>query len=333
MTGIVTEGAPGVMFTVTLTSEPVAPVAVGLPFNLPDAVDHRADDGYAGCLQLAGRRDLHRDAIDDSVSHVMRPGLIIASPPVTADPIYAVLNVPYPVMILLFDDDVPAIAFTRTAFRVGENGTTDEVGVRLKTIPSEAVTVTFLVAGPGLQPPLTSLTFQPDVTAMQPQTVTVSAMQNIAVEGDVATALLAVATGREYSGVNALLAGTAADDDVAYVVAADAISVGEGSGTDTPIAFRVMRSGGYTDTASTVDFAVGGTAGPADLVGPSPTGPRLNFTTGVHRGHRVTRRGRRLRRRERRDHHRHPVESLWGRTGVHCRPEAQTLVLDDDRPA
>jgi hypothetical protein len=163
---------------------------------------------------------------------------------------------------------------------VVEGGITDTYTIRLDTIPTATVTVSFNT-GSQLDT-ITSLAFQADSSALNPQTVTVTATDDTVVEGDHSQIISHSASGGGYDGASiASVTAGITDNDIAYTLAADQVNVTEGNTGTTPISFTLTRTGDIT-RSSTIDFSLGGTAtNGVDYNNVAPAGPTIVFGAGV----------------------------------------------------
>jgi hypothetical protein len=180
------------------------------------------------------------------------------------------------------DNDTRGVTLTQSggSTDVTEGGATDTYTLQLDTIPTATVTISF---NTGAQlDPITSLTFPADLTALNPQTVTVTATDDTVVEGNHTGAISHSASGGGYNGVSiATVTATISDNDIAYTLAANQVSVTEGDAGTTPIGFTLTRTGDITRSSS-VDFTLGGTAtNGTDYSNVFPPGPTLVFGAGV----------------------------------------------------
>lgn len=166
---------------------------------------------------------------------------------------------------------------------VTEGGITDTYTIQLDTIPTATVTIA-INTGSQINP-VANLTFPANVTALNPQTVTVTATDDTAVEGDHSQTITHSASGGGYDGAS--IAGVTAgitDNDIAYTLIADVPSVIEGDTGATPISFSLTRTGDIT-RSSTVDFTLGGTAANGlDYNNVLPVGSTISFSGGQTAG-------------------------------------------------
>lgn len=182
----------------------------------------------------------------------------------------------------IVDNDTRGVTVSESGGSTGvvEGGASDTYTIRLNTIPTATVTINF---NPGTQlNAIASLIFPADVTALDPQTVTVTAINDTTVEGNHSQTITHSASGGGYTGIgiSSVSAGIT-DNDVAYTFSANQSSVTEGSGSSTPISFTLTRSGDITRTSS-VSYSLGGTAtNGADYNNIAPVGGVVNFGAGV----------------------------------------------------
>ncbi len=180
------------------------------------------------------------------------------------------------------DNDTRGVTMVQSggSTSVTEGGATDTYTLQLDTIPTATVTITF---NTGSQiAPIADLTFLADLTALDPQTVTVTAIDDAAVEGDHIGTISHSASGGGYDGTSiANVTATISDNDIAYTLAANQASVTEGNTGATPISFSLTRTGDIT-RSSTVDFSLGGSATPGvDYNNIIPASGTVNFGAGV----------------------------------------------------
>lgn len=162
--------------------------------------------------------------------------------------------------LTIADNDTRGVTITESggSTNVTEGGATDTYTIRLDTVPTATVTISF---NTGSQiNAIANLTFLDDPTALNPQTVTVTATDDAVVEGDHTGTISHSASGGGYDGTTiADVTANITDNDIAYTLAAGQVSVVEGDTGATPISFTLIRTGDIT-RSSTVDFSLGGTA-------------------------------------------------------------------------
>jgi hypothetical protein len=248
------------VFTVSLTSEPTDPVTVNLiPSDLSECTVSPAPAVLNSSNWQAGV-DVTVEARDDQISDGPQACDVITSQAVSDDNNYSGLN-PDNVSVTVNDDEVKGLTVTQSngSTDVTEGGATDSYTVRLNTIPTETVTINFNT-GSQLEA-ITSLTFDPDSTALDPQTVTVTATDDATVEGDHTGTISHSASGGGYDSVSiAEVSANITDNDLAYAITADQATVAEGNSGSTTIGFTVQRSGAVTTTSGSVSFSLGGAA-------------------------------------------------------------------------
>ncbi|MCK6624302.1 MAG: hypothetical protein L6R45_03910 [Anaerolineae bacterium] len=184
--------------------------------------------------------------------------------------------------LTIADNDTRGVTITESggSTNVTEGGATDTYTIRLDTVPTATVTIAF---NPGSQlDALTSLVFQADPTALNPQTVTVTATDDTVVEGDHTGTISHSASGGGYDGTTiADVTANITDNDIAYTLAAGQVSVAEGDAGATPLSFTLTRTGDITRSSS-VDFSLGGTAtNGVDYNNVAPAGGAVSFGAGV----------------------------------------------------
>jgi len=182
----------------------------------------------------------------------------------------------------IIDNDNRGVTLVQSggSTNLAEGGATDTYTIRLNTIPTATVTISFNTGGQ--IDPIAGLTFPANATALNPQTVTVTATNDALVEGNHSQLIGHSAAGGGYGGVSiSNVTATITDNDIAYTLAANQSSVAEGDTGSTPISFTLTRTGDITRSSS-VDFSLGGTAtnGP-DYNNVFPPGPTLVFGAGV----------------------------------------------------
>jgi hypothetical protein len=178
---------------------------------------------------------------------------------------------------------------------MSEDGATGLIFISLDSIPAESVTVTLtpsnsqidLGGGAGVA---VTRTFAADGSALFPQDVTATAIDDSVAEGDHSAIItVSVSSNDGAYGVPAIpiiiddiaqatIAAQIADNDVAHSIAVAPPSMVEGDSGQTAVTFTVTRSGATAAITSTVTLALGGTALPgSDYQG---TGAVLTFTGG-----------------------------------------------------
>jgi hypothetical protein len=167
-------------FTISLDSQPTAEVTITLDSSdatecsVPTQVVLNAANWQSGVGVTV-------TAVDDGVSDGTQVCGVQTGAASSSDPNYDGRTVA-DVTVTVDDDDVPGVILSQTGVGVGEGGPDDTYTIRLATVPTDTVTVN---STPGSQlQAISALTFAADITALTPQTVTVQAVDDTAVEGD-----------------------------------------------------------------------------------------------------------------------------------------------------
>ena len=201
----VTEGGAGSSFTVALTGVPTTVVTINLavdasPLNVsPTTLTFRPD------ATAVTPQTVTVNAVDDSLAEGTHTSPI-AFAAISGDPAYAGVAIP-PVTVTIVDNDTASIVVAPTSGLVTtEAGGTTTFTVRLSTIPTSTVTIGLSSSDTteGTVAP-SSLTFQPNASALTPQTVTVTGVDDALADGDIAyTIVTAPATSADpsFNGVN-----------------------------------------------------------------------------------------------------------------------------------
>jgi hypothetical protein len=162
---------------------------------------------------------------------------------------------------------------------VTEGGATDTYTIQLNTVPTASVTIS-LATGSQINL-VADLTFTADLTALDPQTVTIAATDDIVVEGDHSQIISHSASGGGYDGVSiSTMTAAITDNDLAYAISAGQTAVTEGNSGVATISFTITRSGAITTTTGNVNFNLSGTANGSDYNNVSPTPGAVSFTAG-----------------------------------------------------
>jgi Tol biopolymer transport system component/Ca2+-binding RTX toxin-like protein len=172
----------------------------------------------------------------------------------------------------LSNNNLPVVNFNVASYSgtEGNSDTVINIPVTLSTTPLTDVTVPIAInpnstatsgATNDYTLSATSLTFKAGATgAALTQNVAVTIKpDNIAENAETVVLNLGTITGA-IAGTTATTTVTiAANDPIAYAISAGSATVTEGNSGSTPITFTVSRSGG-TDVASSINYAIGGTA-------------------------------------------------------------------------
>jgi hypothetical protein len=180
------------------------------------------------------------------------------------------------------DNDTRGVTLAQSggSTNLTEGGATDTYTIRLNTIPTATVTISFNTGGQ--VDPIAGLTFPANATALNPQTVTVTATDDTMVEGNHSQIISHSASGGGYDGVSIPnVTASITDNDIAYTLAANQASVTEGDTGATPISFSITRTGDITRSSS-VNVSLGGTAtNGVDYNNVVPAGGVINFGASV----------------------------------------------------
>jgi Ca2+-binding RTX toxin-like protein len=172
----------------------------------------------------------------------------------------------------IVDDDTPGIEVSTDSVDVAEGGKPASYFVRLTSIPTEPVTLSF---NTGNQvDAIASITFAADETALEPQAVTVKATDDALVEGNHTQIITQTLTSDDpnYNGKVDPVTVNLADNDIGYSLAANTKAIVEGNSGTQLITFTVTRSGDV-GVASTVNYSLGGTTtNGTDYAPVAPTG-------------------------------------------------------------
>ncbi len=266
-----TEAGGTATFTVVLTSQPTANVTVGLSSSdltegtvAPASVTFTTVNwNVAQTVTVTGVNDL---VVDGNIAYT-----IITAAAVSGDPVYNGIN-PSDVSVTNTDDDVAGVTVNPTSgLTTTEAGGTATFTVVLNTQPTANVTVGLsssdLTEGTVAPASVTFTTVNWNVA----QTVTVTGVNDLVVDGNIAYTIItaaAVSADGAYNGINPLdVSVTNTDDDVAGVTVnpTSGLTTTEAGGTAT---FTVVL-----DTQPTANVAVGlssndlteGTVAPASV--------------------------------------------------------------------
>ncbi len=170
------------------------------------------------------------------------------------------------------NDDFPVVNFGAASYSTTE-GNTDtivNIPVTLSATPLSDVTVPLAINNSSTATSgalndytlsATSLTFPAGATgAALTQNVAVTIKpDNIAENNETVILNLGTITGAIAGKTTATTLTIGANDPIAYAISAGSATVTEGNSGTTPVTFTVTRSGG-TDAASSINYAIGGTA-------------------------------------------------------------------------
>jgi predicted outer membrane repeat protein len=191
--------------------------------------------------------------------------------------------------VAIADNDTRGVTLSESGGStiVSEDGITDTYSLVLTSQPTADVTITVnsgtqaeVRTGAGVYDSSLDLTFTPADWAT-PKTVEVRAVDDAFVEGDHSQAITHSASGGDYTAFSIpAVTAAIADNDLDFAISANQASVAEGSGSNTPLSFTVTRSGGFTTTAATVDFALGGSVDGGDYQNVLPASGQVSFAAG-----------------------------------------------------
>ena len=242
----IAEGGAGSAVTVTLATAPSAPVTIALT---PSADVNLTDGAGTPITQLvldAGNPTASFTvvAVDDSVDLAERSASVALEPAQSADANYAGFDAADVAVTITDDTDVAGFIITETdaGTAVSEGGLTDTYTVVLNTQPLDEVTVAIAASG-GASVDSASLVFTPG-NWDQPQTVTVSAVNNAEIDDPPRVASLRHRVSSSDAAYAALddqtLSVSVADNDSALRIVNSALTVGE---TATVVTVLVERIG------------------------------------------------------------------------------------------
>jgi large repetitive protein len=217
-TGLVVDETGSVAaFTVRLRSRPLADVTIATVSSDPSEGTASPASLTFTALNWSTPQTVTTTGVDDAVLDG-NVSFSIVTTAVSSDPAYNGLAVP-DVAVTCADDDVPTVLVTQGGggTSVAENGAGDTITVRLVTTPTPTatVTVTLTESGGALAFSPSTLTFTAG-THDVPQTVTISAVDDLVAQGAHSATVNIAAAGGNYDGVSAVPVVVAiADDDQA----------------------------------------------------------------------------------------------------------------------
>ncbi len=270
--GLVTTEAGGTAtFTVALTSVPTSNVTVGLSSSdLTEGTVSPASLTFTAADALTPKT-VTVTGVDDGVADGAIAYTIVTAPAASGDSGYSGRDAA-DVSVTNTDDDVAGIVVTPTSGLVTtEVGGTATFTVALTSVPTSNVTIGLSSSDltEGTVAPA-SLTFTP-ADALTPKTVTVTGVDDTAVDGSVAYTVVtapAVSGDSTYSGRDAAdVSATNTDNDVAGIVVAPTggLVTTEAGGTATfTVALRSTPAANVTIGLSSSDLTEG-TVSPASL--------------------------------------------------------------------
>ena len=241
----VAEGGATDTFTVVLTSQPTADVTIAI------APGTQVTTTPAGPLTFTTAnwstpQTVTVAAVDDTVAEGPHNATITMTA-TSADAAYNGISIAN-VSVAITDNDTPGFTVSPTSGLVTtEAGGTATFTVRLNTVPTGPVTVQVSSSDTteGTVSP-TTLTFQPNATALNPQTVTVTGQNDALADGNVAyTIVLAPATSADpaYNNVDPPdVSVVNTDDEAALSVSINDANVTEGDAGTSTLTFTVTLS-------------------------------------------------------------------------------------------
>ncbi|MFN8633963.1 MAG: Calx-beta domain-containing protein [Chloroflexota bacterium] len=241
----VAEGGATDTFTVVLTSQPTADVTIAI------APGTQVTTTPAGPLTFTTAnwstpQTVTVAAVDDTVAEGPHNATITMTA-TSADAAYNGISIAN-VSVAITDNDTPGFTVSPTSGLVTtEAGGTATFTVRLNTVPTAPVTITLTSSDTteGTVSP-TTLTFQPNATALNPQTVTVTGQNDALADGNVAyTIVLAPATSADpaYNNVDPPdVSVVNTDDEAALSVSINDANVTEGDAGTSTLTFTVTLS-------------------------------------------------------------------------------------------
>ena len=201
--------------------------------------------------------------------------IVTLSTPTAATGYAATITAPTNATTTIINDDQPSVNFGAATYSTTENTTANTVTipVTLSAVPLANVTVPIVVnasssatqgAGADYTLSTTSITFLANTTILTQDIVATINPDDIPENAETVTL--------DFGTIIGATAGTttpnttvtiAANDAISYAIATSATSLTEGNTGNQPVTFTVTRSGGI-GVASTVNYALGGTADSSD---------------------------------------------------------------------
>jgi CSLREA domain-containing protein len=283
----VAEGGATDTFDVVLTSQPSADVALAL--NPGSQISASPTSLTFTSANWNTAKTVTVSAVDDTVAEGAHTGAV-AFTVTTTDPAYKSVAIP-DLSVAITDNDMSGIVVSPTSGLVTtEAGGTATFTVKLATVPTHTVTIGLSSSDTteGTVSPA-SLTFQPNDTALAPQTVTVKGVDDSVDDGDIAYTIVTAPTVSEdktYSGVNPLdvsVTNTDNDDAPAPVIptlSINDVTVPEGNSGTTNALFTVTLSTASNQTVTVVAQTANGTAqAGSDYTTVGPT--KVTFSPGT----------------------------------------------------
>ena len=276
----VAEGGATDTFSLVLGSQPSADVVIS--FNTGTQLLPIANVTFTSA-DWNTAKTITVTAVDDGAVEGAHTGTVTMTIAGGGDPNF-VTN-PSNVVANITDNDTAGFTLNRTSgLTTTEPGGTDTFTVRLNTQPTQTVTIALSSSNPaeGTVNP-TTLTFQPNATALNPQTVTVTGVDDAVADGNVAYTIVtgpATSTDPNYSNLNPPdVAVTNADNETQPSLSIGDVPIVEGNSGTTTATFTVSLTP-PSSVPVTVQFTTAD--GPAttannDYVRATGT---LTFTTG-----------------------------------------------------
>jgi Ca2+-binding RTX toxin-like protein len=236
------------------------------------------------------------DVVGDTVIEANEEITVTLSNPVAPGPTPTITTPTATTAIV--NNDFPVVNFGAPSYdsTEGNSETIVNIPVTLSETPLTDVTVAIAINNSSTATlgesndytlSTTSLTFKAGATGadlVQNVALTIKP-DNIAENAETVVLNLGTITGAKAGTTTATTLTIEANDPIAYAISAGTVSITEGNSGSTPISFTVSRSGG-TDAASSINYAIGGTADDLDYnnIGgtsgaTSPTGT-INFAAG-----------------------------------------------------
>jgi hypothetical protein len=138
-----TEGASGI-YTLRLTSQPVAPVTLTLTVNLPAQCSVTPAVVLDATNWNTATDNVTVTILADDIAEVPHPDCVVAHAVTTADPVYAALAAPPDYTVTVTDDDVAGYSFAPPTLALTE-GASGSYTIRLTSQPVAPVTLTLTV--------------------------------------------------------------------------------------------------------------------------------------------------------------------------------------------
>ncbi|MFK8113064.1 MAG: Calx-beta domain-containing protein [Rubripirellula sp.] len=256
------EGGGSATFTVALNTLPSADVTIALSSSdtgegtlSTSSLTFTSSDGTTPqTVTVTGVDD---DIIDGAIAFS-----IITAAAVSADANYSGTNPP-DVALINSDDDAAGISVIGGPLTVSEGGGTATFSVALNSLPTENVTIGISSSDTNEGTVSTSFLTFTSATGMSPQSVTVTGIDDNAVDGDVSFSIVIGASTSDdpnYNGIDADdLSATNADNDLAMIlVTPSSTSTSESGGSSTfTVALSSLPTSEVTIQLSSNDVSEG----------------------------------------------------------------------------